>query len=119
VSQATGQHTTAEAVVWTRGFINTQHTAYSSAMHTMPMTTAAAAPLPLPKHNLPRCPPHATCLQIFFVWWIGVNRFRENRHNISDIVAGWFMVRGHVTTPCCGTWAVQHLSCTRPLGWVC
>jgi hypothetical protein len=33
------------------------------------------------------------CLQIFFVWWIGVNRFRENRHNISDIVAGWFMVR--------------------------
>lgn len=29
--------------------------------------------------------------QMFYVWIIGVNRFRENRHNISDIVAGWFM----------------------------
>jgi membrane-associated phospholipid phosphatase len=29
---------------------------------------------------------------MFYVWIIGVNRFRENRHNISDIVAGWFMV---------------------------
>lgn len=29
--------------------------------------------------------------QIFFVWHLGVVRFRQNRHNISDIVGGWFM----------------------------
>jgi hypothetical protein len=25
------------------------------------------------------------------MWWVGVSRFRENFHQIEDIVAGWFL----------------------------
>lgn len=30
-------------------------------------------------------------LQFGFFWAVGVTRFTDNKHNISDIVAGWFL----------------------------
>lgn len=30
-------------------------------------------------------------LQLGFFWAVGVTRFTDNKHNVSDIVAGWFL----------------------------
>lgn len=30
-------------------------------------------------------------LQFGFFWAVGVTRFTDNKHNISDIVSGWFL----------------------------
>ena len=41
------------------------------------------------------------------MWWIGVSRFRDNYHQVEDIVAGWFL------GTFCAIWAVWQTALTQ------
>lgn len=56
-----------------------------------PASSAAVHPLPAAGAHLLKCTFFIFSHFIRYAWGVGVSRFRDNRHNASDIIGGFML----------------------------